>query len=115
MRICITSQGKEPTAFADDRFGRCQYFMIYDSETREYVAVTNPGPSSEHGAGIAAAQAVLEKKIDVLITGSLGPNAASLIVPDIKVYRLEQKRVCDAQAAYEKGTLMPMDVSVASK
>ena len=36
MKICVTSTGPSPDAPVDMRFGRCQYFVIVDSETMEY-------------------------------------------------------------------------------
>ena len=42
MKICVTSTGPSLDAPVDPRFGRCQYFMIVDSETMEYEAMQNP-------------------------------------------------------------------------
>jgi len=79
MRICITSQGDNLDAFLDPRFGRCNYFIIVDSETMEFEALPNPSLSARGGAGIEAAQTVLNKGVDVLITGDVGPNASKVL------------------------------------
>lgn len=41
MKICITSEGKTLDSKVDPRFGRCQYFIIVDSETLVFEAVEN--------------------------------------------------------------------------
>lgn len=100
MRVCITSQGSEATSRPDERFGRAPYFIIFSEEDAPLV-LPNPGTSAEHGAGVAAAQAVLAHKIDVLITGHLGPNAAASLRPaGIKVYALDQAKAT-VKANYE--------------
>lgn len=34
MKICVSSTGKEKNSPVDVRFGRCRYFMIYDTEKK---------------------------------------------------------------------------------
>ncbi|HBT03829.1 MAG TPA: dinitrogenase iron-molybdenum cofactor biosynthesis protein, partial [Thermodesulfobacterium commune] len=41
MKICIVSQGKDLEAEIDSRFGRCRYFVFYDTETGEYEVIEN--------------------------------------------------------------------------
>ena len=41
MKICVTSTGTDLNAGVDQRFGRCQYFLIVDKETMEVKAVSN--------------------------------------------------------------------------
>ena len=75
MKICITSQGDNLDAQVDPRFGRCQYFIIADSESLEFEAITNPNILAMGGAGIQSAQLVTEKDAQVVLTGNVGPNA----------------------------------------
>lgn len=60
----------------DSRFGRTQGFLIVDSETRQGVFVSNDqNLNAAQGAGIQAAQHVLDAEADVVITGHCGPKA----------------------------------------
>ncbi len=66
MKICATSTGLSLDAPVDPRFGRCQYFMVVDSETMEYDAMQNPRVCASGSAGIQVAQTVAGKGVDVV-------------------------------------------------
>jgi len=71
-------------------FGRCPTFTIVAVEgdtIGDYDVITNPGGQAGGGAGIAAAQAVIDAGANVVITGNCGPNALSVLLQaSIKVY-----------------------------
>lgn len=77
MRICLTGKGPRLEDQFDERFGRSPYLLLIDQS--EITAVKNPGILVEHGAGIAAARAVVDQGVDALITGRLGPNAEEVL------------------------------------
>jgi len=82
MKIVITSQGREIDSEIDQRFGRCKYFVIVETENNEITnvsSVENQGAIQGHGAGIRAGQQVGELGAEAIITGSLGPNASKVI------------------------------------
>lgn len=79
MKICVSSMGEKMDSNMDNRFGRCLYFNIYDTETKEMTSVKNKGNDAFEGAGIAASQQVIDSNVDVLITGKLGPNAFRIL------------------------------------
>jgi predicted Fe-Mo cluster-binding NifX family protein len=74
-KICITSTGPTLESPVDPRFGRCAYFIIADPQTYDFEAVPNEAAMASGGAGIKAAQAVVSKNIEAILTGSVGPNA----------------------------------------
>ncbi len=61
----------------EPRFGRCAYLVMVDTETNEWKAFTNPGVSQSGGAGIAAAQFVIDQKAAAVVSGDFGPNASN--------------------------------------
>ena len=79
MKICVTAMSDRIDAQVDRRFGRCAYFVIVDADTMEYEAVSNKGVNAMGGAGIQAAQSVVDKGIDVVLTGNIGPNAYQVL------------------------------------
>jgi predicted Fe-Mo cluster-binding NifX family protein len=106
MKIAISSTGKDLDCQIDPRCGRCQYFIFLDSETMEFEAAENQGLTAMGGAGVQAAQLVVQKGVNALITGNLGPNAASaLSASGIKVYLVPGGTVKEVAEAYKSGTL----------
>ena len=73
MKICISSSGSSKDSPVDPRFGRCQYFAVYDGEKFDFVK--NEAWRAPRGAGIAATQKVADLSCQVVITGNVGPNA----------------------------------------
>ena len=110
MRIAISTGGRDLDKFVDDRFGRCPYFLFCDSEdpqsTAEYKG--NPALSGTGGAGIAAAEYMAKEKVEVLITGSLGPNALRVIeAGNIPAYTAsETMTLTEAIRAWKEGHLV---------
>lgn len=106
MKIGISSMGKDINSMLDVRFGRCNYFVIYDTEGGLVKAIENKGQMSGGGAGIAAAQQILDEDVDVVITGNMGPNAFNLFKnSDIKVYRCGSIKVETAVQLFKEGKL----------
>ncbi len=106
MKIAISSFGKNLDAQIDPRFGRCQYFIFVEPETMEFEACENEGWMASGGAGVQAAQFIVQKGAKALITGNLGPNAASaLSASGIKVYLVSGGTIKEVAEAYKSGTL----------
>jgi len=106
MKIAISSTGKDLDCQIDPRFGRCQYFIFIDPETMEFEALDNEGLTAMGGAGVQAAQLIAQKGANTLITGNLGPNAASaLSASGIKVYLVPGGTVKEVIEGYKAGSL----------
>jgi predicted Fe-Mo cluster-binding NifX family protein len=74
-KICVTSTGPTLESTIDPRFGRCAYFIIADTETFAFEAISNEAARASGGAGIRAAQTVAAQNVEAVLTGSVGPNA----------------------------------------
>ena len=69
-------------------FGRTPYFMLYDTENNKSRFINNSAANSQGGAGIKAAQIIVDNNADVLITPRCGQNAAEvLIAANVKIYK----------------------------
>jgi predicted Fe-Mo cluster-binding NifX family protein len=60
-------------------FGRAPFFMLYDSETSNVRFIDNDAASSQGGAGIKAAQSLVDSKAGALLTPRCGDNAAEVL------------------------------------
>ena len=106
MKIAISSMGRDLSSMLDVRFGRCSYFIIYDTEGGQVKVIENSGQMSSGGAGTAAAQLILDEDVEAVITGSMGPNAFSLFKnSDIKVYRSGSIEMEKAVELFKEGKL----------
>jgi len=75
MKIAVTAKGGSLNAQMDERFGRCEYFIIVDSDTMRFNAFFNPSAAASGGAGPSAAREIAKHGAEVLITGNVGVNA----------------------------------------
>jgi len=106
MKIAVSSMGENLDAKIDPRFGRCQYFLIVDSETMNFEAISNKNAMATGGAGIQAAQTVVGKDVKVVITGNVGPNAfQTLSAAGIKIITGASGSVRNAVEKFKVGEL----------
>jgi predicted Fe-Mo cluster-binding NifX family protein len=75
MKIAVSAKGGSINALVDDRFGRCEYFVIVDSTTNRINVISNPGFTTSGGAGPAAAREIAKNGVQTLLTGQVGENA----------------------------------------
>ena len=110
MKIAISSSGNDRSARVDPRFGRCQYFVIIDTESGDTEAVTNAAQSAGGGAGIQAAQTVIDRGAETVLTGNIGPNAhRTLQAADITVVTGISGTVSEALQAFREGKYKAAD------
>lgn len=115
MKIGVSSTGKEIVSILDPRFGRCNYFIIYDADNEAIKPIENKGQMSGGGAGIAAAQQIIDEGTDIIITGNLGPNAFNLFkTAGIKVYKCGEIKVKAALELLKEGKLEELTESGSS-
>lgn len=104
MKVCITSQGKDLESQVDPRFGRCQYYIIYNVKDEDFNVEKNPYINAAGGAGIQAGQMIIDKKVEVILTGNVGPNAfRTLNAGGIEVVTGISGSVKEAIQKYKKG------------
>ena len=105
MKIAISATGTTLDAEVDPRFGRCQHFIIADTETDGFEAVDNTSAMAAGGAGIATAQMIVEKGVEAVLTGNCGPNAHGVLASaKVKIITGVSGKIKDAIAEYKLGT-----------
>jgi predicted Fe-Mo cluster-binding NifX family protein len=78
MKIAITSDGNNPDSKLDSRFGRCSFFAIYNTKTKNLEFLPNPNKESMEGAGPASAQFVASEDVQKVISGEFGFKVKSI-------------------------------------
>ncbi|MDD3431604.1 MAG: NifB/NifX family molybdenum-iron cluster-binding protein [Bacteroidales bacterium] len=79
MKIAITAENDSLQALVDARFGRCAYFAVYDTETKQTTFHANPAKEASHGAGPAAVQFVARLGVNRVLAGEFGAKIESLL------------------------------------
>jgi predicted Fe-Mo cluster-binding NifX family protein len=72
MKIAITSTGNSFESTIDHRFGRCNYFVVHDTESKSTEFIPNPNKESEEGAGPASVQLVASRNVSKIVSGEFG-------------------------------------------
>lgn len=106
MNICVTSQGDNLDSSIDPRFGRCNYFLIIDSDTLEFEAVENSFSQAGGGAGIQSGQLMSSKGVKAVLTGNVGPNAfQTLNAAGIEIFTGASGTVREVVESYKEGKM----------
>ena len=104
MKIAISSTGPDPDAQVDLRFGRCQYFILVDDKEENFEFLDNEAAALGGGAGLQAAQMVVDAGVRAVITGNIGPNAINVLkAAGIKAYHCGPGTVRKAFQKYQDG------------
>jgi len=115
MKIAITSMGAKLEDKVDPRFGRCHYFILFDTETNKFEAVENTGAQGMGGVGILSGQLMADKEVKTVLTGSCGPNAfQTLQAAGIKVITGVTGTVQEAIDKFKSGELKAISQANAS-
>jgi len=109
MKIAITATTPDLTGRLDVRFGRARYLLLVDTSSHSVEAVDNSaGKSAAQGAGIQAAQTVIDGGASALITGNCGPKAfRALEAAGISVFLAEEGSLTEVLDKFERGELKP--------
>jgi predicted Fe-Mo cluster-binding NifX family protein len=109
MKVMVSSQGENLDAPASPVFGRCPVYLFVDTETMQFEAMANPAISQGGGAGIQAAQFVVNQGVEAVLTGNLGPNAFDVLqAAGVLGYQVSAGTVRQAVEAFKSGQLQPM-------
>ena len=115
MKIAITSMGAKLEDKVDPRFGRCHYFILFDTESNKFEAIENTGAQGMGGVGILSGQIMADKGAETVLTGSCGPNAfQTLQAAGIKVITGATGTVQEAIDKFKSGELKAISQANAS-
>ena len=106
MKYLIAASGNDLNAKVARRFGHTEYFLLVDSETKEYKVFPGVG-HDEPAHGIAR---FIDQDIQRVIVGNIGPGAFQ----DIRdkgwtIYLCRNMTVLEALESVESGKVSPLD------
>lgn len=78
MKVAITSTGNSLESNLDSRFGRCSYFVIYNTESQSVEFVPNPNKENVEGAGPASVNLIASCGAKKVVSGEFGAKVKSL-------------------------------------
>jgi len=109
MKVVVSAVAPSLDAEVEPRFGRAPYFILVDTDTMSLIeAIENTFAMQASGAGIQAAQLVLDKGAEAVITGNVGPKAFQVFVTaKIPVITGASGTVKDAIDQFKQGKLSP--------
>jgi len=110
MKLAMPVNEKDMRTEICVSFGRSPYFLFYDTDTEEGTFIDNSAAASSGGAGIKAAQIIVDNNAGALLTPRCGENAANVLKSaDINLYKTEGVSVTENIEAFIDGKLSLLD------
>ncbi len=107
MKICVTAAAGDLDARVHWEFGRSKYFVIVDPDTMAFEAIPNKS-ADEPGKAfcIARPQTLLNKDVDLVISGNIGPSMFQLLhAAGVDIATVTTGTVKEAVEWYKSGKL----------
>ncbi|MFX1508540.1 MAG: NifB/NifX family molybdenum-iron cluster-binding protein [Promethearchaeota archaeon] len=105
MKIVISATGRDIESNIDATFGRCSFFLVLDTKTKDVKALINTTKDIPDKIGVTAGEIVANQGIDAVITADIGPKAFEAFKKyGIKIYQGEGK-INDVVHQLEEGML----------
>lgn len=107
MKVLIPSTGESLEDSIDNRFGRCQYYIIYETDKENFEIFRNSFCEVEKTAGSSLALASINYGVDVVIVSRIGKKPFDLLqAANIRLYKAsESSTIRNAIANYLLGKL----------
>jgi predicted Fe-Mo cluster-binding NifX family protein len=89
MIIAISASEDQLKSIIDPHFGRCDWYCLYDTDTRKFSFLENTFRYQQEQAGFDAAKFLLTKGIKIVVAGRFGSkvidvfkeNDVQMIIP----------------------------------
>lgn len=106
MIVAVSSTGTSLESNVDSRFGRCPFFIIYNTDDDSFEHVENQSRQAMGGAGIQTGQMIANREVKAVITGNVGPNAFKVLeAAGMEIYSGISGKVSDAIQKLKDGQL----------
>jgi predicted DNA-binding protein (UPF0251 family)/predicted Fe-Mo cluster-binding NifX family protein len=106
MKLIVPVESKSLDAPVCPSFGRTPLYVLFDTENGTHEFLDNAAAASQGGAGIKAAQMLVDNGAAAIITYRCGENAAQVLnAAGVKMYKAQDGSVKDNIAAFKEGKL----------
>lgn len=106
MRVAIPVDENHPGTSVCASLARAPYYLIKDTESEELTFVENTAANSQGGAGVKAAQLLVDQKVDALLTPRCGQNAAEVLTAaKMEIYKTEYPSARENLEAFQSSSL----------
>jgi predicted Fe-Mo cluster-binding NifX family protein len=103
MKICVSAEEPELHSLIAEEFGHSNFFVIYDTTNGNWEAFPNKATEAGVGAGIVAAEQVIDLGAEVVLTGFVGPHGEKkLQSADVRIVMDEDGTVWSSIQRYIK-------------
>jgi len=110
MKIAIPIENKDRDTSICPSFGRAPYFLIHDTSTKEDTFLDNSAAGSQGGAGIRAAQIIVDEGAEALLAYRCGENAAAVMkAAGVKIYQAREESALGNIDAFVEGKLTELE------
>ncbi len=79
MKIAITSELHDIDSKIDERFGRCNFFYIYDTEAKKGDFFENPYKEANQGVGSKIVEFLANKSVNEIFAVEVGDKAMTML------------------------------------
>ena len=106
MRIAIPVSGASLEGSVFDSLGRAPWFYLYDTGVTRGRFVRNVAPDAAGGAGVLAAQLLVDQEVDAVLTPQCGKNAAEVFgSAKIRLVRTRGSGITENLSEFVQGQL----------
>jgi len=79
MIVAIPASNNRSDALTDDRFARCPYFCLFNTESKELNFIENDKKDAAGGVGPMVAELLAEKGVEEVWSIEVGPKAQTAL------------------------------------
>lgn len=79
MKVAIAAKENTLDSFVDSSFGRCSWFIIYDTENGAMEFIPNINKNLEEHAGQAAVELIKSRNVSKIISSEFGMKIKPLL------------------------------------
>jgi predicted Fe-Mo cluster-binding NifX family protein len=119
MLVAVSATGPSLNDEVDPHFGRCPYFVLVDFDTMEVEALPNPNAGvggekkGKKKGEVSAAQMIIDKGVQMVLTGKCGPKAFKLLLAaNVKVVPAVKGKVGGVIRSYKPEPFQPVSYRV---